>query len=70
MLAHEQKAALQGMRRRDASRFAAMLRGDARQALIASLRTCETEEQRRDVNRLIDLLNDIAEKHERKSEKF
>jgi hypothetical protein len=67
---HEVKAHLGAMRRRDAARFADLLRRDFDAKISHLLRIAETSEQRRDLGRLRNLVNDICDKHARKSVRF
>jgi hypothetical protein len=60
---HEQKAVLQMIRRQRATKFAGLLRSEVESRLRDLLLGCVTEEEHRDIRRLLDLMNDICGKH-------
>jgi uncharacterized protein with von Willebrand factor type A (vWA) domain len=69
MPAQEKKVVLQAIRRQRATKFAGLLRNDVQARLRHLLLDCVTDEERRDIQRLLDLMNDICEKHERRAER-
>jgi hypothetical protein len=70
MLAHEQKAHFQAKCRERAAKFAGSVRHDLERAISALNGTCETEEERRDIQKLWSLMNAICAKHSRKAERY
>lgn len=69
MLAHEKKAYFQAKRRERASQFSYNMR-DLERVLEALDRGCQTEEERRDIQRLWSLMNAICAKHDRKANRY
>jgi hypothetical protein len=66
----EQKVVLQAIRRQRATKFAGLLRNEVESLLRHLLLGCVTEEERRDIQRLLDLMNDICEKHARRAGRY
>lgn len=67
MLAHERNAALRAMDHRRHAEWSRRLRSDLENPIVHLRREASTEEERRDVRRLWDLLNDICAKHNRRA---
>jgi hypothetical protein len=67
MLAHERNAALRAIAKQRHARWSGKLRSDLEGRIAQLQREAETEEERRDVRRMWDLLNTICAKHARRS---
>lgn len=69
MLSRERTAALRLVTRNRARRWGRHVRSELEQRIGYLRLDAETEEERRDVRRLHDLMNDICAKHERKAQR-
>jgi len=67
MLAHERAAALRAITKQRHAKWSGMLRSDLEGRIAQLQREAETEEERRDIRRLWDLLNTICAKHSRRA---
>lgn len=70
MPSHEVQAHLSAIRRQEAQNFARAVRLDLEANIERLLRQAETEEQRKDMRRLWDLMNDICAKHQRRADRL
>jgi hypothetical protein len=67
LLSHERTAALRLVTRNRHGTWSRHVRSFIESQLVQLQREAETEEERRDVRRLWDMMNDICAKHKRRS---
>lgn len=65
--AHETAAALRAMDKRRHDTWSKLLRSELEVRITYLQRGAQTEEERRDIRRLWDLMNDICAKHTRRA---
>lgn len=71
MLRYEQQQHFQAKRRERAAKFSGRVRHDLEKRISWLMsHEAETEEERRDMRRLWDLMNSICAKHDRKANRF